>query len=63
MKARVLISSHSDRSGFNVHRVYLEPHFDQAVRDYEMVKEIEPLGKELYFFDCELFDPDKKATE
>ena len=38
MKAKVLVCYYSDRSGYDVVRIYLEKFFDQAKADFDMMR-------------------------
>lgn len=55
-KAKVLISYYSGESGFTVHRVYLEPHFNQAEKDLDMCKELS-FSKDIKLEECEVYEP------
>lgn len=37
MKAKVLYCYYSDGSGYQIVRVYLEDHFEQSVKDHELL--------------------------
>ena len=56
-KAKVLISHYSGEKGFYAHRVYTEPHYKQADLDLKMIMDIDPCGKEVELFECEIYEP------
>jgi len=45
MNAKALISFYAREGGHKVHRIYLEPQFEQAQKDLEMLQDADPLGK------------------
>lgn len=55
MKAKVLISFYSGESGRKAHRVYLEPAFEQAQKDLDLILETNP-DRSFEIQECEVFD-------
>ena len=54
MKVKVLYSIDQEQ-WTKIHRVYLEKYFDQAIKDFEMMKDIATTA-EVYLEDVDLFD-------
>lgn len=59
MKAKVLNYTYSDKSGFKVVRIYLEPDFEQAVRDVDLLTEEAADCKDWFLDDVEVFGKHK----
>jgi len=56
MKAKLLISYYTFESSHKVHRVYLEPHFEQAQKDLTMIQDADSLGKNWELQECEIYN-------
>jgi hypothetical protein len=56
MKAKLLISFYRSEGGHKVHRVYLEPHFEQAQKDLDMIQDADSLGKDWELQECEVYN-------
>ncbi|MBK9723334.1 MAG: hypothetical protein IPO78_17360 [Saprospiraceae bacterium] len=54
MKAKILVISQSDKSGFILPRIYLEPDFEQAKKDLDLIAT--QTDKTCYLQDSEIFD-------
>jgi hypothetical protein len=55
MKAKVLVSYYRGEGGHTVHRVYLEPHFEQAEADLKMIKDDGSSSKEWQLLETEVY--------
>lgn len=55
MKAKVLISSYPQESGYKTHRVYLEKDYEQAEKDLSLIVDADQCGKDWKLSECELF--------
>lgn len=55
MKAKVLISFYKGEGGHKAHRVYLEPDFEQAQKDLDMIQDADSLGKDWELQECEVY--------
>lgn len=55
MKAKVLIKYYPGESGHKALRVYLEPAFDQAEKDLELIQQAGALDT-FHIQECEVFD-------
>jgi hypothetical protein len=56
MKAKLLISFYRNEGGHKVHRVYLEPNFEQAQQDLEMIQDADSLGKDWELQECDVYN-------
>ena len=65
MKAKVLLSYYSDRSDFTAVRVYQEKHFEQAIKDFELVCEYASDSRTWKLEDIEMYGehPDNHSAE
>lgn len=55
MKAKVLISYYRGEGGHTIHRIYLEPHFDQAEADLKMIQDDGSSSKEWELQETEIY--------
>ena len=55
MKAKVLISYYRGEGGHTVHRVYLEPHYEQAEADLKMIQDDGSSSKEWQLLETDVY--------
>ena len=55
MKAKVLVSFYKNEGGHTIHRVYLEPHFEQAEADLKMIQSDGSSSKEWELQETEIY--------
>ena len=55
MKAKVLVSYYRGEGGHTIHRIYLEPHFDQAEADLKMMQNDGSSSKEWELQETEIY--------